>query len=69
MAIGTKVLFDEAAVSLKRIQEFDVQQLNGPSSINSIELINRQRNGSKAKPHQVRQVRAITLQYKLGAEE
>lgn len=33
------------------------------------ELINLQRDGNKAKPYQVRQVRAIILQYKLGAEE
>ena len=34
-----------------------------------LELINLQRDGSKAKPYQVRQVRAIILQYKLGAKE
>lgn len=34
-----------------------------------LELINLQRDGGKAKPYQVRQVRAIILQYKLGAEE
>jgi predicted RNA binding protein YcfA (HicA-like mRNA interferase family) len=34
-----------------------------------LELVNLQRDGSKAKPYQVRQVRAIILQYKLGAEE
>ena len=30
------------------------------------ELINLQRDGSKAKPYQVRQVRRIILEYKLG---
>lgn len=30
------------------------------------ELINLQRDGSKAKPYQVRQVRKIILQYRLG---
>jgi len=34
-----------------------------------LELINLQSDGGKAKPYQVRQVRAIILQYKLGAEE
>ena len=34
-----------------------------------LELINLQRDGSKAKPYQVHQVRAIILKYKLGAEE
>ncbi|MEW5966823.1 MAG: type II toxin-antitoxin system HicA family toxin [Pseudomonadota bacterium] len=34
-----------------------------------LELINLQRDGGKAKPYQVRQVRAIILQYKLGAAE
>jgi predicted RNA binding protein YcfA (HicA-like mRNA interferase family) len=34
-----------------------------------VELINLQRDGGKAKPYQVRQVRAIILQYKLGVEE
>ncbi|MBU1224659.1 MAG: type II toxin-antitoxin system HicA family toxin [Gammaproteobacteria bacterium] len=34
-----------------------------------LELINLQRDGGKAKPYQVRQVRAIILQYKLGADE
>jgi predicted RNA binding protein YcfA (HicA-like mRNA interferase family) len=34
-----------------------------------LELINLQRDGSKAKPYQVRQVRAIILQYKLGDEQ
>jgi predicted RNA binding protein YcfA (HicA-like mRNA interferase family) len=33
------------------------------------ELINLQRDGSKAKPYQVRQVRAIILRYGLGAKE
>jgi hypothetical protein len=31
------------------------------------ELINLQKEGSKAKPYQVRQVRRIILEYKLGA--
>jgi len=33
------------------------------------EKINLQREGSKAKIYQVRQVRALILKYKLGAEE
>ncbi|MGI9105620.1 MAG: type II toxin-antitoxin system HicA family toxin [Pyrinomonadaceae bacterium] len=33
------------------------------------EKINLQREGSKAKVYQVRQVRAVILKYKLGAEE
>ena len=33
------------------------------------ELINLQRDGSKAKPYQVRQIRAIILRYRLGAKE
>ncbi len=32
------------------------------------ELINLQRDGSKAKPYQVRQVRAVILRYRLGGE-
>lgn len=31
-----------------------------------IELLNLQRDGSKAKPYQVRQVRNLIVQYKLG---
>jgi len=33
------------------------------------ELINLQREGSKAKPYQVRQVRKILLQYGLGSDD
>lgn len=33
------------------------------------EKINLQRDGSKAKVYQVRQVRAVILKYKLGGEE
>ncbi|MGH7541749.1 MAG: type II toxin-antitoxin system HicA family toxin [Gemmatimonadota bacterium] len=33
------------------------------------ELINLQRGGSKAKPYQVRQVRAVLLKYGIGAED
>ena len=33
------------------------------------EKVTLQRDGSKAKPYQVRQVRAIILRYKLGGEE
>ncbi len=33
------------------------------------EMINLQRDGNKAKVYQVRQVRAIILQYKLGVDE
>lgn len=33
------------------------------------EKINLQRDGSKAKAYQVRQVRAVILRYKLGGEE
>jgi YcfA-like protein. len=32
------------------------------------EQINLQRDGSKAKPYQVRQVRAVILRYRLGGE-
>ena len=32
------------------------------------ERINRQRNGAKAKPYQVRQVRSIIVKYRLGGE-
>jgi hypothetical protein len=32
------------------------------------ELINLQRDGGKAKPYQVRQVRAVILKYRLGGE-
>ncbi len=32
------------------------------------ERVNLQRDGNKAKPYQVRQVRAIILKYKLGGE-
>lgn len=32
------------------------------------EKLNLQRDGSKAKPYQVRQVRAIVLKYRLGGE-
>ena len=33
-----------------------------------VEKINLQRDGNKAKPYQVRQVRNIILKYRLGAE-
>ncbi|HVG29483.1 MAG TPA: type II toxin-antitoxin system HicA family toxin [Pyrinomonadaceae bacterium] len=33
------------------------------------EKINLQREGGKAKPYQVRQVRAVIVKYKLGGEE
>ncbi len=33
------------------------------------EMINLQRDGNKAKTYQVRQVRAIILQYQLGVDE
>jgi predicted RNA binding protein YcfA (HicA-like mRNA interferase family) len=33
------------------------------------ELINLQRAGAKAKPYQVRQVRAVLLRYDLGGED
>ena len=33
------------------------------------ELINLQRSGSKAKPYQVKQVRAVLLRYDLGGED
>lgn len=33
------------------------------------EIINIQPNGDKAKPYQVKQVRNIILEYKLGSEE
>lgn len=33
-----------------------------------IERINLQRDGAKAKPYQVRQVRALILKYRLGVE-
>jgi hypothetical protein len=33
-----------------------------------VEKINLQRDGNKAKPYQVRQVRGIILKYRLGAE-
>ncbi len=33
------------------------------------EILNVQPNGPKAKPYQVRQVRAVILRYKLGGEE
>ncbi|MCX7803470.1 MAG: hypothetical protein N2313_10665 [Meiothermus ruber] len=33
------------------------------------ERINLQQDGSKAKPYQVRQVRAVITRYKLGGEE
>ncbi len=33
------------------------------------ELINLQRSGSKAKPYQVRQVRAVITRYGLGGDE
>jgi len=33
------------------------------------EKINLQREGSDAKPYQVRQVRAVILKYRLGGEE
>lgn len=32
------------------------------------ELINLQRDGSKAKPYQVKQVRVVILKYRLGGE-
>lgn len=32
------------------------------------ELINLQRDGSEAKPYQVRQVRAVILRFRLGGE-
>ncbi|MGD9788575.1 MAG: type II toxin-antitoxin system HicA family toxin [Sulfuricellaceae bacterium] len=32
------------------------------------ELINLQRDGGKAKPYQVRQVRAVILKYRLGGD-
>jgi predicted RNA binding protein YcfA (HicA-like mRNA interferase family) len=34
-----------------------------------IERINLQRDGNKAKPYQVRQVRSVILQYRLGGGE
>lgn len=33
-----------------------------------VERINLQRDGHKAKPYQVRQIRAIILKYKMGGE-
>lgn len=33
------------------------------------EKINLQKDGTKAKPYQVKQVRAVILKYKLGGEE
>jgi len=33
------------------------------------EMLNLQRDGNKAKPYQVRQVRAVLLRYKLGVED
>jgi len=33
------------------------------------EKINLQKDGNKAKPYQVRQVRAVILKYKLGGED
>lgn len=33
------------------------------------ELINLQREGNKAKPYQVRQVRAVLIRYGLGSED
>jgi predicted RNA binding protein YcfA (HicA-like mRNA interferase family) len=33
------------------------------------EMINIQRDGSKAKPYQVRQVRAVILKYRLAEQE
>jgi predicted RNA binding protein YcfA (HicA-like mRNA interferase family) len=33
------------------------------------QLINLQRDGSKAKPYQVRQVRSVILRYRLGGDD
>jgi hypothetical protein len=33
------------------------------------EMLNLQRDGNKAKPYQVRQVRSVLLRYKLGVED
>ena len=33
------------------------------------EMLNLQRDGNKAKPYQVRQIRVVLLRYKLGVED
>ena len=39
------------------------------SKKNIIEKVNLQKDGSKAKPYQVKQVRSIILKYKLGIKD
>ena len=39
------------------------------SKRNIVEKINLQKDGAKAKPYQVKQVRSIILKYKLGIKE
>ncbi len=57
-------------VSLLKHLEFDMR-IKGSHHIfrknNVIEKINLQKEGNKAKPYQVRQVRKVIVKYKLGS--
>ena len=63
--------FDDLCQLLRRI-DFEERTRGSHHSFRKQgveEKINLQREGSKAKIYQVRQVRALILKYKLGAEE
>lgn len=62
--------FDELRVLLKGLG-FD-ERIKGSHHIfrrdGVVELLNLQRDGSKAKPYQVKQVRALIVKYRLAGE-
>ena len=56
---------------MSRYEKLILQILSGTSDANIkfiVEKINLQREGNKAKPYQVKQVRTIILKYKLGGK-
>jgi hypothetical protein len=69
-AADANVAFDDMCTLLKRVG-FD-EGVHGSHHLfrkqGVIEKINLQRDGSKAKVYQVRQVRAVLLKYKLGGD-
>lgn len=66
----TNIGFDELCGLLKQLDfEMRVRGSHHVFTRNGVrEQINLQRDGAKAKPYQVKQVRAIITHYKLGAE-
>lgn len=65
------IAFDDLCQLLRRLG-FE-ERIRGSHHLfkkaNVEEMINLQRDGNKAKMYQVRQVRAIILQYRLGVDE